>query len=1057
MKFFAPACVGKLSRAFVLFTAVTALTLPVRAGLTFTLDIYALGQGQGFVFYTPLVTNSILPAAPLGSYFISSPQWPTNGATRGFQMTAIGLTNINSADQEGGYVDVATTLQQITNGNWTILFTNATTTNLYTFTVSIPVSATTNLLIPTIITFPADGSFILTNQTTFTWQGPTNWPVSGTLQTYNNNGYYQATSLPASQTNWVVDSSLPAETNYTFRVGYVTNYTIPVFVATTPTNTKTLQPISSGWASSNIVESGSSVSFTVIPANGGGPDFNSALGTTGLNWSTTGDSAWFIESTNTDNGAPYAAQSGNVINNQSSTLSVTVTGPGTLTYYWASQDDCSYFDYQFAIDGVEMNDISCSQSWEQDGPYTIPAGQHTLSWTTYAYGDTDPTEAGFLDQVSFVAGSAPVITLDPFNQTNYPGYSVALLAAATGNPAPTWKWYEVGNASPIPNATEALFIPTNSGTSGVQGGYYAVASNSSGSANTTTAAVNFVSTQLPPDWSTAFKSAFSPVNTYVLTEDYYYGCVLDTNGNVCAAGEFGGNTTFGTLNLSSGSGGDAAVVIKQTPAGLPLWAVGITNNGGGNSAAYDVAPAPGGGVYLSGNYNGNNWLGTNSLTDAGGGDIFIARFDGNGSNFWVKTFGTTSPDSILINSLAADPSGNVTVSGSFGSGSLTVGSSNYVFTGQQEVLFQLDQTGAVRWSQLVPEFIYYLTYNSGRLYASLQTETIGGTTNIVIGGVSNITDRAWAAACLNDTNGQTVWVRGVGAPYGSANGNPYATPGLADDAPCLAISGTNVFLTGVAYNSNAAFGAITVNFGDLRGQYFARYDTNGNAQVATTYGSVTTTPIAAVADAKGDVYVSGDFDTFADFGNDLIATPVATRPYNGGFSQAFLAKFDLNGNALWARDAVASSYGSVNFEGIALAADGVWASGWCQSGYYPQTIPSLFGTNSVYSDPLWVSGGAGGGTIIVWYPAGVLAKVTDNAAVATPVTLIDSTNAGTSFQFQFLSESGFNHNILYRTNLAVGAWLTNSTVSGDGTVKTISLPFSLFSPSRQGFIRVSTQ
>jgi hypothetical protein len=350
-----------------------------------------------------------------------------------------------------------------------------------------------------------------------------------------------------------------------------------------------------------------------------------------------------------------------------------------------------------------------------------------------------------------------------------------------------------------------------------------------------------------------------------------------------------------------------------------------------------------------------------------------------------------------------------------------------------------------------------LTYNSGHLYASVQTETSGGTTNIVIGGVSNVTDRAWAAACLNDTNGQTVWVRGVGAPYGSANGNPYATPGLADDAPCLAISGTNVFLTGVAYNSNAAFGAITVNFGDLRGQYFARYDTNGNAQVATTYGSVTTTPIAAVADAKGDVYVSGDFDTFADFGNDLIATPVATRPYNGGFSQAFLAKFDLNGNALWARDAVASSYGSVNFEGIALAADGVWASGWCQSGYYPQTIPSLFGTNSVYSDPLWVSGGAGGGTIIVWYPAGVLAKVTDNAAVATPVTLFDSTNAGTSFQFQFLSESGFNHNILYRTNLAVGAWLTNSTVSGDGTVKTISLPFSLFSPSRQGFIRVSTQ
>jgi hypothetical protein len=178
-------------------------------------------------------------------------------------------------------------------------------------------------------------------------------------------------------------------------------------------------------------------------------------------------------------------------------------------------------------------------------------------------------------------------------------------------------------------------------------------------------------------------------------------------------------------------------------------------------------------------------------------------------------------------------------------------------------------------------------------------------------------------------------VRGVGAKYGSANGNPLAT-GLTDAPPRLAVSGTNVFLTGVAYDSTASFGALTVNFGDVRGQYFARYDTNGNALVATTYGSVTATPFAAVADAKGNLYVSGDFDTYAIFGNDIIATPIATRPFNGlYFSQAFLSKFDLNGNPLWARDAVVSSYGTVNFGGIALATDGVWASGWGLCGYYP--------------------------------------------------------------------------------------------------------------------------
>ena len=787
-----------------------------------------------------------------------------------------------------------------------------------------------------------------------------------------------------------------------------------------------------------------------------GQDFGAALGTTNLNWATTGDTSWFVESTNTYNGSPSAAQSGSVTNNQSSTLSVTVTGPGTLTFYWASLDDCYNFDYEFDIDGNYQNDIYCSQSWIQDGPYTIPAGQHTLSWTTYAYGDTDPTEAGFLDNVSYVLETGPVITVNPFDQTNYPGYPVWLAASVATNSNVTWQWYKVG-AGAISGATSASYIPTNSGTPGVQGSYYAIASNLSGSANTTTAAVSFVSAPLPPDWSTAFKSAFTPVDLYTVTKDYYYGCIVDAGGNVYAAAQFSGNTLVGSSNLNSGAGGFAAAVVKQSPTGAALWAVGITNNGAGSSSAYGVASAPGGGVYLAGNYSGNNWLGTTPLTDAGNGDMFLARFDGNGSNLWVRTFGGTNTDFTIVNSLAADPSGNVTLLGLLGGGPMTIGTSNYNVVGQEGVVIQLDQTGAVRWSQLLPnEFPQYVTDSAGRLYVSVNTATSGGTTNVVIGGVTYVTDRTWAVACLNGTNGHAIWVRGVGTRYGSSEGNPYAG-GVIDDVPRLAVSGTNVFLTGAAYDSSATFGAITVNFGDLRGQYFARYDINGNAQVATTYGSLTTTPFAAVADTYGNVYVSGDFDTFSWFGNNLIATPVATRPYNGFFSQAFLAKFDLNGNPLWARTAVVSTYGTVNFSGLALATDGVWASGWCQSGYYPEIVPVVFGTNNVFSDPLWVSAGAGGSTIIIWYPAGVLAKITDNATVALPVTLLNPQDNGVNFQFQFQSQAGVTNSVQYRTNLVIGNWLTYTNVTGDGTLKTSTIPLSVFSPSKQGFIRVSTQ
>lgn len=818
--------------------------------------------------------------------------------------------------------------------------------------------------------------------------------------------------------------------------------------------------IYSGVLSSNEVASLYYNPGTVI-ANGGG-SFGSALGTSGLDWSTSGDSSWFVESSYTHNGEPSAAQSGPVEDYQTSTLSVTVTGPGTLTFAWASQASGD-FDYEFDIDGNYADDIAGTWDWYQENdpntgqPYVIPPGQHTLTWTANAYDDEDPTEAGFLADVSFVTEVAPVITLNPFSQTNYPGYPVWLSAAVDTNQIVTWQWYEVGIGA-IPGATNSYCTPTNSGTAGVAGDYYAVASNGAGSANTSTAAVTFVSASLPPGWSIAFKSPFQAEDDSQMTRDYYYGCCLDPNGNVYAAAEFGGNTVVTTtnniaINLNSGTGGDAAAIVKQAPNGAALWAVGITNNGSGTSYAECVAPNPDGGAYLAGNYSGDNWLGTNHLVDAGNGDMFVARFNANGSNLWVKTFGGTNSDFLIINSLASDPSGNVTFSGLVGAGAVTIGTSNYMITGQQGIIVQLDQTGAVRWSQLLPaEWMQYVICSGGRLYGSLNTAANGDSTSVTIGGVSHPTDRTWAIACLNDTNGQPIWVEGVGTQSGAGNGNPYST-GVIDDVPRLAIYGTNLFVTGVAYGPSASFGNVTVNFPDLRDQYFARLDTNGNAYVATSYGSVTTAPIAAAANATG-VYVDGYFDHYSFFGNFIIAAPENYRLSPGQFGQSFVAKFDFNGNALWANEAVSPT--NVDFLGIAAANDGVWVSGWGQSGNPPQYGPIRFGTNSVYTDEQFLSGPAGGSTLALFYQAGVLAKVTDSLA-ATPVVLMNATNTGTSFQFQFLSESGFSHSILYRTNLVVGSRQTNSTVSGDGTLKIISLPMSLFSPSQQGFIRVTTQ
>jgi uncharacterized repeat protein (TIGR03803 family) len=119
------------------------------------------------------------------------------------------------------------------------------------------------------------------------------------------------------------------------------------------------------------------------------------------------------------------------------------------------------------------------------------------------------------------------------------------------------------------------------------------------------------------------------------------------------------------------------------------------------------------------------------------------------------------------------------------------------------------------------------------------------------------------------------------------------------------------------------------------------------------------------------------------------------------------------------------------------------------SGGYDGATPQddlLLSSNTLYGAT--ASGGSSGNGTVFSFTL---------SAIALPVTLVNPQSSGANFQFQFLSQSGFSHNILYRTNLVVGNWLTNSTVTGDGTVKTISIPYSLFSPSKQVFIRASTQ
>lgn len=774
---------------------------------------------------------------------------------------------------------------------------------------------------------------------------------------------------------------------------------------------------------------------TLTNSSGGPVALAEAVDATNLVWTTGGDTNWSGQTATTHDSVD-AARSGDLGDFQYSYIQTEVTGPCTVTFWWRNIVSGPDFYTDFYIDGNFQNSIFGPTSWESNGIYTLGAGTHTLYWETYDDGAGDPSAAGYLDQVvvtPIVAPPAPpVITVQPFSQTNRPAYQAALLAGSTN--ALAWQWHKVGSGA-IAGATNTLYISTNSGTAGVAGNYFAIATNLNGASTTLTATVTFVADTAPPNWSTAFKSFLLGGNNGERRTNYGLCLLLDSTGtNLYSANSFSGTNGFASDTLISGPGKFGTALMKQTTNGTSLWARGITNDGNGNSFPQCIAPAPSNGVYLAGIFRGTNGLGTNTLAETANGTTYLARFDNSGNVLWVTTLNGVSGTNnsyTYFHQLVADPAGNVTLSALI-NGTVTVGSTNLTSPeGQKGMLAQFDADGNLRWAQMPSAWPSYLAYNSGVIYGSMGSQP----TNF-IGGATNTSDRHWTLFALNATNGQTIWLRNMASPQG------YFTVG---DIPAVCASGTNVFVTGTGAGSNAVFGAISLSWPEYSRQYFARYDTNGTAHAATTFGSSTVIPWAAVADASGNVYVGGDFDTYATFGSNIVAAYPKQTSGGSDPSHTFVAKFDKNGNALWARTALASNY-FVNCRDLAVANDGIWTYGFVMQHAHFGNF-QVSGTTFIFASELqFLLGGAFG-------------KITEAAApvIPNPITLLSPTNSATQFQFSFNSQSGFTHSVLYKTNLAIGTWQTYSNVTGDGSLKIITIPAATFGGSKHAFVRLSTQ
>lgn len=332
-------------------------------------------------------------------------------------------------------------------------------------------------------------------------------------------------------------------------------------------------------------------------------------------------------------------------------------------------------------------------------------------------------------------------------------------------------------------------------------------------------------------------------------------------------------------------------LVAQSP--ILRWA----KSGGGilNEYSQSLAVDGSGNSYVTGSFNSPTiTFGSTILTKIGADssyDAFVVKYDVSGNVVWGKDVGDIGDD--FGYGIAVDGSGNVYVTGSFGSPTITFGSTVLTNANTDDsfdmFIVKYDTGGNVLWARKAGGTGYddgnaVAVDASGNSYVAGDFESPGI-------GFGPDTLRNADGAGFNydifiakyDPNGNLVWVKGAG-------GTNYDYPtALTVDA-----SG-NSYATGFFKSSDLVFDQDTLTTAGGFDMFAVKYNTNGNVVWAKRGGnSANDFSYGITVDASGNSYVMGEYlSSSITFGS--------TTLINAGSSDFYIVKYDSVGNVVWAK------------------------------------------------------------------------------------------------------------------------------------------------------------
>jgi TolB-like protein len=371
-----------------------------------------------------------------------------------------------------------------------------------------------------------------------------------------------------------------------------------------------------------------------------------------------------------------------------------------------------------------------------------------------------------------------------------------------------------------------------------------------------------------------FVAKFGPGGTHLWSkrfgdatlQDVAYVAV-DASGNVIIAGSFYGTLDFGGGALTS-AGSTDIFIAKFTPDGMHLWSDRF-GGAGPQSGCYPAVDASGN-IFLAGRFYGTIDFGGGTLNSGGNDDIFVAKFDSDGTHLWSKRFGDASAQ--YATDVAVDGSGNVTITGyldgsaDFGGGVLTSAGSVDIFVAQ------FDADGTHQWSKLFGDSEYQ---QGNRIACDASGNVIiaghfEGSVNFG-GGTLTEAGQKDAFVAKFGSDGSHMWSKRFGDTF-EQSGNGVAVDASGDVVVVGNFGGT-VDCGGGELASAGSF--------DI---FIARFSPSGAHLWSESFGAADEQSVFGVAaGASGAAVIIGAFIGEVDFGGGALTSAGLTDIYVSTF------------------------------------------------------------------------------------------------------------------------------------------------------------------------------